>query len=97
MITRIYTPIVNGFLFFLFVYLAYSKYGIDKLIPYLLFTVLTTFVLLVLGFSKKLGRSYIIISALPFLITLVSVFFLFTGIGWWILMLFGFHGPTPNP
>ena len=97
MITRIYTPIVNSFLFFLFIYLAFTKYGIDKLIPHLLFTVLITIILLVLGFAKRLGRRYIIISALPLLTTLITVLLLFTGIGWWILMLFGIHGPTPNP
>lgn len=97
MITRIYAPIVNSFLFFLFIYLAYAKHGIDKLIPYLLFSILLTFVLLILGLVKKLGRSYIIISALPLLTTLITFLLLFTGIGWWILMLFGFHGPTPNP
>ncbi|WP_324025578.1 hypothetical protein QSV08_20685 [Maribacter sp. BPC-D8] len=96
MITRIYTPILNSLLFFLLVYLAYSKYGIDKLIPYLMFSILTTLALLILGLVKKLGRSYIFISALPLLTTLITLLLLFTGIGWWILMLFGFHGPTPN-
>jgi len=52
---------------------------------------------LVLGFAKRLGRRYIIISALPLLTTLITVLLLFTSIGWWILMLFGIHGPTPNP
>ncbi len=96
MINRIYTPILNSLLFLLFIYLAYAYYGIDKLIPYLLFSILVTLVLVILGMAKRLGRMYVFISLLPLLISLTVVFLLFTGIGWWILMFFGFHGPTPN-
>ncbi len=96
MINRIYTPILNSILFLLFIYFAYAFYGIDKLIPYLIFSIIVTVILTILGIAKKLGKMYVFISFFPLLITLTTAFLLFTGIGWWILMLFGFYGPTPN-
>ena len=96
MIYRIYTPILNSILFILFIYFAYAFYGIDKLIPFLIFSIVSALVLSVIGIVKKLGKKYVFISLFPFLISLTVIFLLFTGIGWFILMLFGIHGPTPN-
>ena len=96
MINRIYTPLINSLLFILFIYFAYAFYGIDKLFPYLIFSIIGTLILTIIGIKKKLGKLYVFISFFPLLISLTVAFLLFTGIGWWILMLLGFYGPTPN-
>ena len=89
-------PIANFVLFIIFAYIIYGNTSHSNIIILLIINVIS-FILTIINVIKKSKNLYIGLSVLPFVISLIFLFLLFTGLIVYIQILFFDEVPyAPN-